>query len=218
MFQAILRTQWKWSWHAVALSVVAAFALPLISVQPTGARSDSIFQTVAIMNEMSRYSQWFGGLALLLGLLFATMTWASDHRGKHVYALTLPISRPRYVLMRFAAGLILLATPLLAMWIGSIVAAGTAHIPTGLQSYPHALSLRFVLATLLAFSIFFAISSGTTRTAAYVLTALLVLGLGQVGINVVGIDADMLGWIFDQLVVWPGPFEIFTGDWKLIDV
>ena len=64
MFQAILRTQWKWSWHAVALGVVAAFALPLISVQPTGAQSNYIFQTVDIMSEMSRYSPWFGGLAL----------------------------------------------------------------------------------------------------------------------------------------------------------
>ena len=218
MFQAILRTQWKWSWHAVALGVVAAFALPLISVQPTGAQSNYIFQTVDIMSEMSRYSPWFGGLALLLGALFATMTWASDHRGKHVYALTLPISRQRYVLMRYAAGLILLAAPLLALWIGSIVAASTAQIPAGLRSYPHALSLRFALAAILSFSILFAISSGTTRTAAYVLTALLVLGLGQVGINVFGIDENMLRMIFDRLVVWPGPFEIFTGEWKLIDV
>ena len=218
MFREILRTQWKWSWHAVALSVIAAFALPLISVQPTGMRAESIFETTAIMNMMARYSQWFGGLALLLGLLFATITWASDHRGKHVYAMILPVARQRYVLMRYFAGVLLLMAPLLALWAGSMVAVAAAHIPTGLRPYPHVLAMRFALATLLAFSVFFAISSWTSRTAAYVLTILVLIGLGQLGINVVGLDQNVAGWMYDRLLVWPGPFEIFTGEWKLIDV
>jgi len=218
MFKEILRTQWNWSRYAVVVTVIAAFALPLVAIQPTGMESQSLFDTTEIMNLMNRYSSWFGGLAMLLGLVFATTSWGADHRGHHVYALILPVPRQQYVVMRYSAGLLLLCAPLAAMWIGSIVASAAAQIPTGLQAYPHALSLRFALATVLAFSVFFAISAGTTRTAAYVLTVLLVVGLGQVGINVFGLNQNVLGWIFDRLVVWPGPFEIFTGEWKLIDV
>ena len=218
MFKEILRTEWNWSRYAVVVTVVAAFALPLVAIQPTGMESQSLYDTTAIMNVMRRYSPWFGGLAMLLGLVFATTTWGADHRGHHVYALTLPVPRWQYVVMRYSAGLLLLCAPLAAMWFGCLVASAAAQIPTGLQAYPYALSLRFAFATVLAFSVFFAISAGTTRTAAYVLTVLLVVGLGQVGINVFGLDRNVIGWILDSLVVWPGPLEIFTGEWMLIDV
>ncbi len=218
MFVEVLRSQWKASLVTMSIVAVAAFALPLVSVQPAGEASLSVYNTVFIMEELARYSQWFGGLALATGLLAAVIAWGNDHRVKHVYPLILPVPRWYYALLRFTAGLVILTLPLAALWVGSMIAAFAATVPVGLSTYPHALSLRFAIASLLAYSIFFAISASTTRTAAYVLVIAGIVVVGQVGVGILGVDADVMGEFFRRLTVWPGPFEIFTGRWVLIDV
>jgi hypothetical protein len=74
------------------------------------------------------------------------------------------------------------------------------------------------VATALAYSIFFAISSGTTKTAGYVLSAIGAVVVLQLLFGLFRSDANLLTAIFDRMVTWPGPFEIFSGRWMLIDV
>src|SRR5205823_857995 len=106
-------------------------------------------------------------LAAALGLLVAIATWAPDHRGRHVHALSLPLPRWRYVLLRFGAGATLLAAPIVAVSAGALLATWSATIPAGLQGYPGALAIRFALAVLVAYAVFFAVSAGTARTAGF---------------------------------------------------
>jgi hypothetical protein len=107
---------------------------------------------------------------------------------------------------------------MLALAVGAGVAAIAATVPSELHAYPGALSLRFALAVVVAYSIFFAISSGTTRTAGYVLSVVGAVVVVQLLFRVSGGSTNLLTAIFDRMVTWPGPFEIFSGRWMLIDV
>ena len=214
MFRVLLFTQWKWSRVMLLLATVAAFAIPALSVQSiAGAYSN--FEAV-------RTLQGFGIayplLAGAIGVLLSLTAWSSDHRGRHVYALSLPIERWRYVWLRYAAGLLLLIPPILALWIGGMLATGLGGAPAGLHGYAGSLALRFALAALLAYTALFAISAGTPKTAGIVLGVCAGLVAIDVLLGAADINVELLEPIVNGLFMWPGPFEIFTGRWMLIDV
>jgi hypothetical protein len=91
-------------------------------------------------------------------------------------------------------------------------------LPRWRPPFRRALSIRFALAVVVAYSIFFAISSGTTKTAGYVLSVVGGVVVVQLLFQVSGSHTNLLTAIFDRMVTWPGPFEIFSGRWMLIDV
>lgn len=217
MFNAMLYTQWKWSRLPLLPGVVVAFALPLLSVQQAGGDPELI-DPRNLLHSVGAWSVWYPVLAAALGLLLATTAWGADHRGGHVYALSLPVERWRYVLLRFAAGALLLLVALIAFWAGSLVAVAAAVIPPGLRAYPNTLALRFALAALVAYAFFFAISSGTARTAGYVLAALGGVAAVHVLLLAGGLDVNLLGWLFERFLSPAGPLHAFTGRWMLIDV
>ena len=81
------------------------------------------------------------------------------------------------------------------------------------------------MATLLAYALLFAMAAGTIRTTVWLLIgigALLVLNvvLSQWLFPRVGVlrDVNLVGWLFRLLSSAPGPFQVFTGNWTLIDV
>jgi hypothetical protein len=218
MFRVILYAQWKWSRLVVTLGTIAAFILPVLSVQGASPLSASPMRAGEILTIVQAWGVLYPVLAAALGLLVAIATWAPDHRGRHVHALSLPLPRWRYVLLRFGAGLVLLAGPALAVLAGAVLATRLAAIPPGLQGYPVALALRFGVALLVAYAVFFAISAGTTKTAGVILTAIGGLILVQVVASAADLHLDLLTPLQGALLSWPGPLAIFTGRWMLIDV
>jgi ABC-type transport system involved in multi-copper enzyme maturation permease subunit len=214
MFRVILYTQWKWTRLALLPGVIIAFSLPILSVQGTGE------STVAswVLQSIRGWAVWFPALAVALALLVAVTAWREDHRGNHVYALSLPIERWRYALLRFAAGAVLLAAPIVALWVGSLIATAAASIPPTLRAYPNALALRFALAALVAYGIFFAISAGTARSAGYVLGAVAVVIALDVLLRAAGWEMSIGREVVAWLTRTPGPLTVFTGRWMLIDV
>jgi len=218
MFRVILYGQWKWSRLIVVVGTIAAFALPIISVQGATGGDASPLHAQELLRAVQSWGTLYPVLAAALGLLVAIATWAADHRGRHVHALTLPVPRWRYVLLRFGAGTTLLAAPILAVLVGALLATATATIPSGLQGYPVALALRFAVAVLVAFALFFAISAGTARTAGIILGTMAALVLVQVLASLASIPLNLVDVL--QLVVlnWPGPLAVFTGRWMLVDV
>jgi FtsH-binding integral membrane protein len=214
MFRAILRTQWKWTKLAVLVSVLVAFAMPLISLNTN---ADTRYPRVLI-SSMQTWGVAYATFAGAVGLLVAWLAWASDHRGHHVYALTLPVARWRYVLLRFGAGVVFLIPIVVALGIGSVLATSTNVVPEGLHAYPMALTLRFAFAALVAFAIFFAISAASARSAAVILGAICAVLVVEFLTDAMG-----LGWhvglhAVDFLMVYPGILSVFSGRWTLIDV
>ncbi len=218
MFRQILFTQWKWAGIGVVVAGVAAFALPILTVQQAGVADPTWLDARALLPVLEEWSRAYPALAMAIGLLLGTTAWSRDHRNQHVYALSLPLPRWHYVLLRYGAGLVLLGVPAVTLWLGSVLAASMASVPPGLQAYPHALGLRFALAALVAYSLFFAISAGTARTAGYVLSIVGVLLVGQLLLQIAGAEANLVTPVFDRMITWPGPFDIFVGRWMLIDV
>ena len=218
MFRMILYTQWKWSRLIVLLGVVAAFALPILSVASPEGPHPNVAQVRQLLADMESWSVLYPALAGALAVLIAIAAWGADHRGRHVYALSLPLPRWHYALLRFGAGALLLVGPAVALWVGALLASGTANVPPGLHTYPTALALRFVLALCVAYAIIFAISAGTTRTAGYILGGIAALVVLQILATAAGLPVSILPWLSDRLFISPGPFDIFGGRWMLIDV
>ncbi len=221
MFKQVLKAQWLAARLPVVLLAVLAFALPLLTVTYGGSLANA---------PAARVAQWLyaaqqvgvvvPGLALLAGLLLGIGAWAPDHAGKHVYALSLPVPRSMFVLLRFAAGATLLAVPVAALAVGAIVATMAVSLPDGVHAYPLQMTVRFAMASLVCFAIFFAISIATKRAAlatlgvigGVLLADLLVTGLGVK--DATSISASL----FYLLVNWPGPLSILMGRWALFDV
>jgi len=218
MFRVMLYSQWKWCRLIVVLGSVAGFALPIVSLQGAARADSSPLQAGELLQAVQSWGTLYPVLAAALGLLVAIATWAPDHRGRHVHALSLPVPRWRYVLLRFGAGATLLAAPVIAVTAGALLAAWGATIPAGLQGYPVALAIRFALAVLVAYAVFFAVSAGTARTAGIILGLIGGVILVQIIAGVANIDLDLFGRVQVLVLNWPGPLAIFTGRWMLIDV
>jgi hypothetical protein len=218
MFRMMLYTQWKWSRLLVVAGTLVAFAIPVLSVQSAGEYNLQHWEARALLNSIESWGLAYPILAAGLAVFMAMTAWGPDHRGRHVYALSLPVPRWHYALLRFGAGAVLLAVPVLAVWIGALVGTASAVIPPGLHAYPYALALRFALALLFAYAVFFAISAGTTRTAGYILAGIGAIIVVQVMARAAHVEFDLVGTIFGRMLGWPGPLEIFTGRWMLIDV
>ena len=218
MFQVILYTQWKWSRLIVVLGTVAGFALPIVSLQGAAQADRNPLQAEALLRAVQSWGTLYPVLAAALGLLVAIATWAPDHRGRHIYALSLPLPRWRYVLLRFASGVTVLAGPILAVLISALLATSLATIPPGLQGYPLALGLRFAMAVLVAYAMFFAVSAGTARTAGIILGVIGAVLVVQIIAGVANVELNPLGKLQVVILNWPGPLAVFTGRWMLVDV
>jgi hypothetical protein len=225
MFREVFRAQWKWTGGVALLCAAAAFAIPILSIQNTNIQStpetaDRLSQIAALefLTVMQRWSPLYTILAAVLGLAAATLAWAADHRGRHVYALVLPVERWRFVFMRYSSGALIVLLPVLCLLAGALLATRSISLPEGLYAYPFALTVRFALAALVAYSLFFAISAGTTKTALVVLTPVAVLLVADLVLATTGTSMNLTGRSMDFLLTWPGVLEVFTGRWLLVDV
>ena len=214
IFRQFLFTQWKWSRVFLLLLTVAGFAIPALSVQDNA----NAYSNYEVVLKLQAFGIAYPILAAAVGVLLSITAWSSDHRGRHVYALSLPIERWRYVWLRYISGLLLIVPPVIAIWIGGELSTRLGSLPVGLNAYAASLAFRFALAAVLSYTALFAISAGTPRMAGIILG----IGAGIVALHVLlraaGLEIDLLGPIVNGLFVWPGPFEIFTGRWMLIDV
>ena len=214
MFKALLKVQWKSSRGLALLGAILGFATPLASIQ--GWRGDGT-RAAAVVGHMQDFGVWYAVLAAGVGLAFALNAWSADHKGRHVYALSLPVDRSRYAAMRFGAGSLFLLIPAVSVLAGCLVAAGIAPIPTGLHAYPVSLALRFALASAVAFSLFFAVATATPRAAGIVLGLIASVFLLAFVMNAASVEFDLLGRTGDLLFSESGLLAIFTGRWMLID-
>ena len=221
MFKVILETQWKWARMPLLLATVAAFTIPMISVRGLGEGTASGMNALYAMVSMANWAVAYPLLAAAVGLLLALTAWGSDHRQGHYYALSLPIPRWRYSFLRLGAGFVLLAGPVIGIAIGSSLAAAAASIPAGLTAYPLALAIRFGLAAAMSYTIFFAVSAGSTRTAGFVLAVLAVILIAPVAVTFfvpTSLQFDAISPVLERIYDWRGPLGIFGGRWMLIDV
>lgn len=213
MFKALMTVQWKWSRGAVLLGTILGFGIPVLSLNTAGD-----MPAVELVRHMQSYGVVYASLAAGVGLAVALLAWASDHKGRHVYALSLPVSRAKYAAIKFAAGLMFLVIPTIGVLVGCLIASLVMPIPAGLHAYPIALTLRFFFASCVAFAIFFAVASSTPKAAGAVLSVIALVVAAQFLMSAARIDYDILQPVGNFIFSAPGVLSVFTGRWMLVDV
>src|SRR5215213_6097968 len=130
MFTQVLSVQWKWSRLVVAAATLLAFTLPILAVRDVDAFA-GMPEAAGLISTMQKFGPFYAMLAAMVGLLLGVTAWRADWRGRHVYALALPIPRWHLALMRLGAGVVLLGAPAAALWAGGVLATASLAIPDG---------------------------------------------------------------------------------------
>lgn len=228
MYKSLLFLHWKQIKYALIPAVIASFGLPLLMVSglgsPAGVRGTPL-EAYQIIGELNEWLYMFPTLAASIGVVIALSAWNWDHQYNHVYALSLPVTRFEYVLNKLLAGATLALIPVSGLWIGAHVASLAVDLPTGLNAYPNQLAVRYLFAMLLMYGMFFAFASGTKATTVKIMSVVaVVLFVGITGNDLLAEyfpyfeRVHVIEAVMNSLVDAPGPFQVFTGNWALIDV
>jgi len=228
MYKSMLFLHWKQIRHALAIAAVASFALPVMMVNgmgtPPGMDALSL-EAYRLVGGVESWLMFFPLLALGIGVTLALSSWNWDHQMNHVYALSLPVTRWEYTLQKLLAGMTLAMIPAAGLWLGAHVAAASISLPEGLHAYPNELAVRFSFAILVAYAILFSMAAGTTATTLKVTgTVLALVFFGAMANDYLAIYSPffdrvhVVRAVLEWMLQAPGPFEVFTGNWSLIDV
>jgi hypothetical protein len=226
MVQPMLLVHWKQARLLLIPFIVAAFGLPLLAVQGFGGMGEA--PSMEAYRFLASYQVWlpyFPMLAAAVGGVLALTSWNWDHQLGHVYALSLPVTRWEYAMLKMGAGAALVLVPVAALWIGAHLASASVTLPEGIRAYPNQLAFRFFAATMISYALFFAMAAGTIRTTVWIVSAVMALVVGGnlmvavlepfvPALDDINVVQTMLGWLLRA----GGPFAVFTGNWALIDV
>lgn len=217
MFRAVLMSFWRESRLAVILLAGIAFAAPLLSLRGAWTAADP-WTSWDLLGAAARWSPGYPVIALAAALALAAGAWWPDHRMKHVYALTLPVARSRYLWLRYVAGLSLLLAIGASLLLGSLLATTRIALPPLLQAYPGGLSLRFCLAGLSAYTLLFALSGLTPRMARLIVAVCCALVIVTVAAELLSLGWNPIAGVVDALLGPYSPLSIFRARWMLVDV
>jgi hypothetical protein len=214
MHKPMLFIHWKQARLPLLPFAIGAFGLPLLSIQGLGgALGEDAFAAYSAFAALAL--PIYPLLAFLTGVTLALTAWNWDHQLNHVYALSLPLARWEYAMLKMGAGIVLALIPTVALWIGAQVASAAVVLPEGLHAYPNQLTVRFFLAVLLSYALVFAMASGTIKTNLWVISA--AIGTVVVGGSIFA-SLELADAALQYLGRAGGPLEVFTGSWALIDV
>jgi hypothetical protein len=219
VFKQVLLAQWLWARLALVVLAVVGFGIPLASVfygaNLAGAAEPRVGEWLVAADRVAQVLPYF---ALLVGVLVGVLAWAPDLAGRHVYALSLPVSRAYFVTLRFAAGVVLSLVPAGAFAFGAAIASVAVTLPPGVHAHPVAVAARFWLAVLTVYGIIFAISSASRRGQIAIISVIAGAVLVDIVLLTLAADFSITAEVFALLTNWPGPLAILTGRWALFDV
>jgi hypothetical protein len=219
MYVQMLKAEWRSMGAIIVVLTVVAFGAPLATViYGANLARQSTYTVASWLSAAAGIGATIPLIALVAGVLTGMAVWSADHLGGHVYALSLPLPRWRYVLLRFGTGLTFLAGPVAALGIGAAIASSVVELPEGLHAYPAQLTLRFGAATVVCYALFFALSTATRRVALALLGLVGGFILADVLLGTFGQDTIAIETGFRLLTTWPGPLAILMGRWALFDV
>lgn len=218
MYREMLYVQWRWSRDLLAFFTVAGFAIPLLvfwfAMPYFGDPSAPDLVTGGQL-----VGGFCLGLALLAGGALAAQGYGMDDRVGHVHALSLPVTRFRFLTTRAFSAFVLLALPAIAIWIGAALTAAQVATPPSIRAYPGALAVRALLAAWLAHSCVFALRYSAGRRAKTVFFVLLIVwAVTATSSLLIPASRAILSHAGNFLVSHPGPFGIIFGGWTLFDV
>jgi hypothetical protein len=177
-----------------------------------------VYAVSNVLNIMGFAGFFFGILAVVTAFSLAWRPWVVDAGLRHVGPLSLPVRWSTFVRLRFLAGAALLLVPTLAVWIGGVIATSATPIPPTLHAYPGGVALRFLIASLVAYSAGFLLQYVSGKHAVRVaITLMVAIAVIELGASVLGYES-VAARAWNALTTWPGPLSVFNVRWMLIDV
>ena len=217
MFKQILYTHVKWTRNVVLGLGLLNLLLPVVvwNLSFAGVLSPMATPYVRGFENLGPLAIFF---ACIAGFALAALPWNVDAQAKHVYPLALPITWPRYVSYRFAAGALMVVVTGLALLLGTLLVLSMIDLPAILHAYPGAFFLRYLTAALIAYALSFALQYlGGRRAPVILIGILLVVLIIPTALDLAGlasVNQLLARWLFE----WPGPFAVFSEPWRLVDV
>ncbi|MHB1096444.1 MAG: hypothetical protein ACYC3F_09735 [Gemmatimonadaceae bacterium] len=220
MFRAVLYTQWKWSRPAILLAVLVAGYIPVAALRSMPYKSADTYYIPMLYQSITAASMYYQWLALFVAVIVAISAWQADGQRQHVYALSLPVPRWRFVLLRFGAGAALLGVVAAAVGLFGGVAAAIAPLPPMLHAYPIGLAVRFWLGSLIPFGLIFALLVSNPRRVRLVVAGVATIIVVDMALATIGVIEKpvVFGTIVDAIYSGRGPLAAFLSKWMLVDV
>lgn len=220
MFRAVFSTQLKWTRPAILLAVLIAGYIPVETLRSNPWKTTGTYHIPTLYLSITSASAEYQLLALAVAVIVAISSWQADSQKQHVYAMSLPIPRGQFVLLRFGAGAALLGIVAAAVGLFGGIATSIAPLPPMMHAYPVGLALRFWLGALIPFALIFALLASNPKRVRLVVIGLvtvvavdlLLAGFGATERPVVG------GWLLDRIYANGGPLSAFLNKWMLVDV
>jgi hypothetical protein len=103
------------------------------------------------------------GVVCLGALGWGAGTWADERRGSWIYGLSLPLSRVHLFGLRYVAGLVWLAVPLLLLGLSAALVARAPELPAGVYAYPGAFFRWAALTGWFLYTLMFVLSARFER-------------------------------------------------------
>jgi hypothetical protein len=219
MFPEMLRMQWQWLRMPLLVLALCAVVVPVLAMSSMGNGGISL----SIGDLISR-GEVVGGvialLAVVIGLVAGHVLWTADDRVGHVYALSMPISRHRFIWWRAAGGLLILVVPAFAVWVGALAATAMLDLPSTLHAYTGWFALRSYAAMALTFAAFFLFRFGLSRRARTVAVAVALAWMSGwfIETEVVERRDGPISRVSRTLLAPASPLTIVFSRWPLVDV
>jgi hypothetical protein len=216
MLREMIKVQWLRSRIVALFAALLLFTFPLLVVRlgPPG----ELYNVGMWLRNAELMGRMIPTIMLLYGMTLAALAWSDDTKGNHVYALSLPLPRERFIVYRFLAQLPALVLAPAGLLVGAFVAMAAVTLPSGVHAYPVALALRALLAGLTCYAIFFVIANSPRRAGLILCSVVGGLVAIDLLLGAVGVDDSVLGTVGKMITTWPGPLAILTGRWALFDV
>lgn len=220
MFRAVFYSQWKWARPIIVLGALIAGYIPVEALRSMPFKSADTYYIPALYQSVTIASVYYQLLALVVAVVVAISAWQADGQRQHVYAMSLPVPRWHFVLLRFGAGAALIGIVAVAVTLFGGVAAAVAPLPPMLHAYPVGLGLRFWLGALVPFSAIFALLASSPKRVRTIVVAFVVIVIVDMMLASVGVTQRpvILSSILDAVYSGRGPLAAFLSKWMLIDV
>lgn len=220
MFHAMLRAQWIWSRALMLAFLAAGFALPVVSVPLTQRGAFGLISASSFVGVGESVGLLVAITVCVASIALVLQDWSADERGHHIYTLSLPIERRRYLAYRLGGGFLLLALLALAVWVGGLAASWLLELPESLRTYPASLALRALMSAWLVHALAFLVRFGFGFRAQRALAAGILVVVVLLLLPVESLPG-LLQWISlgARALVQPhGPLGILVSQWSFIDV
>lgn len=218
-FRTMLYVQWKLQRaELLGFTLLTALIAPLSIWPGIGSSIDAMRSNPMYIDRGMLIRTGGALLAVCIGAVLAVRPFFLDARVRHTYALALPTPRSHFALMRAGSGILLSLMPAAGFLIGCIIAAQILPDTLTIRSYSVELTVRFFLAMLMAFAVFFGLQYGLGgRARRWVLiSAFTVLGVEV--FTQFTLRSSVITPVAEMLAGSLSPLRIYLDRWVLFDV